>query len=34
LLSGHSLAEFAERLELELPDVDRVWLGGRHLVWP
>jgi hypothetical protein len=34
LLSGHSLQEFAERLEVELPDVADVWLGGRHLVWP
>jgi hypothetical protein len=34
LLSGQSLHEFAERLEVELPEVEDVWLGGRHLVWP
>ena len=34
LLSGHSLLEFAERLQVELPELDEVWLGGRHLVWP
>ena len=34
LLSGHSLAEYAEQLEVKVPDVDDVWLGGRHLVWP
>jgi hypothetical protein len=34
LLSGHSLHEFGERLEVELPEVEDVWLGGRHLVWP
>jgi len=34
LLSGHSLFEFGERLEVELPDVEDVWLGRRHLVWP
>jgi hypothetical protein len=34
LLSGHSLGEYAEKLEVEVPDVDDVWLGGRHLVWP
>ncbi len=34
LLSGHSLEEFAERLAVDLPDVEDVWLGGRHLVWP
>jgi hypothetical protein len=33
LLSGHSLHEFAERLEVELPDVEDVWLGRRQLVW-
>jgi hypothetical protein len=34
LLSGHSLPEFAARLLVELPEVEDVWLGGRHLVWP
>jgi gamma-glutamyl:cysteine ligase YbdK (ATP-grasp superfamily) len=34
LLSGHTVLEFAQRLEVELPDVEDVWLGGRHLVWP
>jgi gamma-glutamyl:cysteine ligase YbdK (ATP-grasp superfamily) len=34
LLSGHSLHEFGERLEVELPEVEDVWLGRRHLVWP
>lgn len=34
LLSGHSLLDFAHRLEVDVPDVEDVWLGGRHLVWP
>jgi gamma-glutamyl:cysteine ligase YbdK (ATP-grasp superfamily) len=34
LLSGHSLVDFAGRLEVALPDLEDVWLGRRHLVWP
>jgi len=34
LLSGHSLPDFARRLEVPLPELDEVWLGRRHLVWP
>ena len=34
LLSGHSLPDFARRLEVPLPETDAVWLGRRHLVWP
>ena len=31
LLSGNTLFDFAERLHVELPDLDSVWLGRRNL---
>jgi hypothetical protein len=31
LLSGNTLLDFAERLNLRLPDLDSVWLGRRNL---
>ena len=31
LLSGNTLTDFADRLHLELPDLDSVWLGRRNL---
>jgi hypothetical protein len=31
LLSGNTLFDFAERLRVELPDLDSVWLGRRNL---
>ena len=31
LLSGNTLSDFAEKLRVELPDLDSVWLGRRNL---
>jgi hypothetical protein len=31
LLSGNTLVDFAEKLRVELPDLDSVWLGRRNL---
>ncbi len=31
LLSGNTLFDFAERLRVEIPDLDSVWLGRRNL---
>ncbi len=31
LPSGNTLFDFAEKLRVELPDLDSIWLGRRNL---